>query len=431
LAFVIALSGLGWTECGNDYTRYCAPDAKKSAIVGWIFVATALPEIIMMVLGALTYSFLSTSSVWNGANPFEAFRNQHAVPSWLVAIFLIFAIVQLFGINSLDLYSSGVSMQAMGVRLKRYQAVVVDSVIAGLLTIYATFGSTFSIYMKEFVGVIIVWIAPWLGIFLTDWFLRKMKYVSADLQRTDADGGYYGQRGYNWNAISAFAIGMVAATTAYSKAPPVANFPFHWMTPLSNHYGAFYCNGTSAAGCGPAGWFGGADFSIWIGMGVAALVYLALEWLNHYVGVQTGKKQTPQAVVAAKAVAAGWMTVAAGVTILLGFGIALANPESTYLFDGLSMWVVMVAIGLGGVLIGTGAATVHAKSDRYRDLTTGLSVLTILWGVFLYGMGHQGHGLQALGSSVAFGYGAWAMIGAGIIGLLTRAYYPVGAQSEV
>ena len=26
LAFTIALSGLGWTECGNDYTRYCPPD---------------------------------------------------------------------------------------------------------------------------------------------------------------------------------------------------------------------------------------------------------------------------------------------------------------------------------------------------------------------------------------------------------------------
>ena len=27
LAFTITLSGLGWTECGNDYTRYCPPTA--------------------------------------------------------------------------------------------------------------------------------------------------------------------------------------------------------------------------------------------------------------------------------------------------------------------------------------------------------------------------------------------------------------------
>ena len=126
LAFVFALSGLGWTECGNDYTRYVPRDAKKSSIVGWIFLGTAIPEMLMMVLGALTFTFLSTSTIWNGANPFEAFHGQHFIPTWIVVIFLLLAIVQLFGINSLDLYSSGVSLQAMGLNLKRYQAVILS-----------------------------------------------------------------------------------------------------------------------------------------------------------------------------------------------------------------------------------------------------------------------------------------------------------------
>ncbi len=93
-------------------------------------LATALPEIAMMILGAATFTFLSSSAqstAWNGANPFEVLHIQHTIPSWVVVLFLIFAIVQLFGINSLDLYSSGVSLQAMGLRLKRYQAVVLDS----------------------------------------------------------------------------------------------------------------------------------------------------------------------------------------------------------------------------------------------------------------------------------------------------------------
>ena len=29
LAFTIALSGLGWTENGNDYSRYLRPDAPR------------------------------------------------------------------------------------------------------------------------------------------------------------------------------------------------------------------------------------------------------------------------------------------------------------------------------------------------------------------------------------------------------------------
>jgi cytosine/uracil/thiamine/allantoin permease len=132
-----------------------------------------------------------------------------------------------------------------------------------------------------------VWIAPWFGIFITDWILRRFRYNAAELQRTDADGLYYGHGGYNWNAIAAFVLGLVLATTAYSKQPPPINFPFHWMTPIANHFGASYCNGTAAAGCGPAGWFGGADFSVYIGIGVAALVYGLLELVTGYVRRQS------------------------------------------------------------------------------------------------------------------------------------------------
>ena len=277
LAFTIALSGLGWTECGNDYTRYLPRDAKKSAVVGWIFVGTALPEIVMMTLGALAFSFLSNSATWNSANPFQALYHQKGMPSWFVVIFLVFAIVQLFGINSLDLYSSGVSVQAMGIHLKRYQAVLMDSVIACALTIWATFGSTFSIYMKDFVGVIIVWISPWLGIYLVDWLLRGQRYHAGEMQKTTSDSIYWASGGYNINAFVAFVVGLVLSTTAYSKAPPPVNFPLHWMTPFSNHFGAFYCDGTAKANCGPAGWFGGADMSVFFGILSAALIYFVLE----------------------------------------------------------------------------------------------------------------------------------------------------------
>jgi len=280
LAFTIALSGLGWTECGNDYTRYLPRNASKGSIVGWMFVATAIPEILIMTLGAATFTFLSSSAEvgrWNGANPFEAMHVQHVLPSWMVVIFLVFAIVQLFGINSLDLYSSGVSLQALGLRLKRYQAVVLDSFIACGLTLWAEFQSTFSLYMKEFVGVIIVWIAPWFGILIMDWLLRRFRYNAAELQRTDRDGLYFtGSSGINWNGLVAFVVGLVCATTAFSKAPPPVNFPFHWMTPISNHYGAA-CAGKLVKGACTAGWYGGADFSCFAGIIIAAVVYLVLE----------------------------------------------------------------------------------------------------------------------------------------------------------
>ncbi|MGH8980907.1 MAG: cytosine permease, partial [Acidimicrobiales bacterium] len=84
LAFTITLSGLGWTECGNDYSRYCRPEAKKSSIVGWVFVSTAVPEIAVMLLGAAVYTFIKGVGVTG--TTFSALAHQTIIPSWFVVL---------------------------------------------------------------------------------------------------------------------------------------------------------------------------------------------------------------------------------------------------------------------------------------------------------------------------------------------------------
>jgi cytosine/uracil/thiamine/allantoin permease len=136
-----------------------------------------------------------------------------------------------------------------------------------------------------------VWIAPWLGIYLMDWIMRKYRYSASELQRDDKDGIYYvGKSGVNWNSIVAFVVGMVCATIAFSKAPPPVNFPFHWMTPISNHYGGA-CAGNLVHNVCTAGWYGGADFSVPTGIIVAALVYFVLEKVTGNVSRQVAKQQ--------------------------------------------------------------------------------------------------------------------------------------------
>ena len=258
LAFTIALSGLGWTECGNDYTRYCAPETSKKGIVGWVFLGTAVPEILIMTLGAAVGTFLV--SVGTQANAFIAFAHQSFIPPWFVVVFLIFSIIQLFAINSLDMYSSGVTLQAMGVKVKRDQAVLIDCVIALGVTMYAVFNTSFNTYLKDFVDVVIVWIAPWAAIFLVDWWMRRSRYVPAELQRTDRGGLYYRTAGIYWPAIIAQVVGMFAAISALS-----ATFSLpHWLNEVT-----FHTTGAHDFG---------ADFSVFMGMGVGGLLYLVLAW---------------------------------------------------------------------------------------------------------------------------------------------------------
>src|ERR1700689_3807959 len=257
LAFTIALSGLGWAECGNDYTRYCPTDTSKKALVGWVFLGTALPEILIMTLGAVVATFIV--GIGQGTGGFLPLAHQSAIPAWFVVVFMVFAALQPFAINSLDMYSSGVTLQAIGVPVKRYQAVIVDCVIALGVTMYAVFNSSFSTYLSDFVDVVIVWIAPCSAIFLVDWFLRRRRLVPLELLRTDKGGLYYRNGGVFWPAIIAQLVGMVAAISGLS-----ATFALpHWLNEVTYT--------TSPSGYG-------ADFSVFMGMGVGALVYLVLGW---------------------------------------------------------------------------------------------------------------------------------------------------------
>ncbi len=259
LAFTIALSGLGWTENGNDYTRYCPSDTSKKGIVGWVFLGTAVPQILIMTLGAVRRHLRpqDRDRVRAGSSPSPTRAPSR---SWFVVVFLLFAVVQLFGINSLDMYSSGVTLQAVGVPVKRYQAVLIDCAIALAVTMWAIFSSSFTQYLEDFVDIVIVWIAPWCAIFLVDWVLRRYRYVPSELQKTGRDSLYWRKGGINWAALVAQVLGMFAAISGLAAT-------FHlpdWLNLVTVHT-------RDAFG------FGG-DVSIFFGMGAAALVYVVLAW---------------------------------------------------------------------------------------------------------------------------------------------------------
>ena len=262
LAFTIALSGLGWAECGNDYTRYCPANTSKKGIVGWVFLGTAVPEILIMTLGAVVGTFVL--NIGTGAGGFLPFAHQSAIPSWFVVIFLLFAMVQLFGINSLDMYSSGVTMQAIGIPVKRYQAVLIDCVIALGVTMWAIFSGSFTEYLSDFVDLVIIWIAPWCAIFLVDWAMRRFTYVPSELQKTGRNSLYWRKGGIFWPAWIAQIIGMYAAISALYVNPTYYFRVPRWMNEVTDHTQDAYHYG--------------GDFSVFLGLGVAALVYLVLAW---------------------------------------------------------------------------------------------------------------------------------------------------------
>jgi purine-cytosine permease-like protein len=84
-------------------------------------------------------------------------------------------------LNAIDLYSSGVTLQAIGLRIGRWQAVALDGVVCtagGLVMVYS---GDFTTLLSNFLLFMVVWFAPWAAIFIVDLALRRGSYDSGAL----------------------------------------------------------------------------------------------------------------------------------------------------------------------------------------------------------------------------------------------------------
>jgi nucleobase:cation symporter-1, NCS1 family len=244
LALVIAAGGLGWTENGNDYSRYLPRTTNKRQIVIAVALGGAIPSALLEILGAAVATGVPTATNVTGLLAGYA--------GWFLWPFAIFAIVQLFAINTLDLYSSGVTLQSLIPKLHRLHCVAIDTVVCGAIAAYAVFSSHFFTLLSDFLLFIILWLGPWCAIFLVDSYLRRNRYDHDGLL-TEGSGRYFRNGGVHWPAIIAQLLGMGAAAT--------------WLNAYSPFVGYF-----AARHGGPIG----SDFSVFIGLVVGGLVYSVL-----------------------------------------------------------------------------------------------------------------------------------------------------------
>jgi purine-cytosine permease-like protein len=259
LVLIISTGGLGWSENGNDYSRYLPSNTPGRKTFWSAALGAAIPSILLEILGVLAYTI--------GGK--QVGITQLGIPqtfaSWFVTPFLIFAVIQLLAINTIDMYSSGVTLQALGVPLKRWGTVILDTVICAAVTGFVLFHNSFRADFTGFLLYTVVWIAPWFGILITDYLLRRRQYDAAALA-TGRGGVYWRTGGIHWPGVIAQVTGMVAALMWINAA---FDFP-SYTGPISNR-------------------LGGSDFSWGLGLVIGALVY----WLLAARGVRREAVSAP------------------------------------------------------------------------------------------------------------------------------------------
>lgn len=213
---IVAAAGLAYMQIPSDYTRYL-PSATAPRKIFWTVVASAGGAALSLsLLGA------ALASAGNlGEDPVGGLET--LVPSWLYLLFLLAVIGGSIGNCIITLYSAAFAVQTLGIPLRRYQASIVDGCIASFLIVYVLFiNEDFISTLNDFIVIVVIWIAPFGAIWVTDAVLRGHYYDARELH-AGRDGAYWGVGGVNPRGVIAFLAGAVAA--ALTMNAPVFQGP--------------------------------------------------------------------------------------------------------------------------------------------------------------------------------------------------------------
>jgi len=245
--------GIGYVNGGADYTRYLPKDSSGRGIVWWTTFGASLPQVILMIFGIFLTA--SNASLATTSNPIGALAKP--LPTWFLVPYMIAAAGGLIAATLVNMYSSGLSLMALGVRLPRYKTVLVDAALMVVGCTYMLFfASNFFGPLQGFLVTLGVPLAAWAAIFITDMILfRRKGYVERDFYRRE---GAYGAWGVP--ALAALIVGTVVGLGLVTSTTSA----FSWVGYLLGLFG------------GKTGAIGSSSIGILIAFVIGGIVYAGL-----------------------------------------------------------------------------------------------------------------------------------------------------------
>ncbi|MGY1553177.1 purine-cytosine permease family protein [Microbacterium sp. A588] len=203
LVMVMTGFGLGWINIAADWSRYQKRTASDGAIVAWNTIGGSIAPVILVIFGLLLAG--SDEDLFNAvqADPIGALAA--ILPIWVLIPFLLTAVLALVSGAVLGIYSSGLTLISLGIRIPRPSAAAIDGVILTIGTIIVVFFATdFLGPFQSFLITLGVPLASWAGILIADILRRKKAYDDEAL--FDANGRY---GAWDWTSIITMVVTSV------------------------------------------------------------------------------------------------------------------------------------------------------------------------------------------------------------------------------
>ena len=222
LVMVMTGFGLGWINIAADWSRYQRRDAKDSSIVFWNTIGGSVANVILVTFGLLLAASDPDLSEAIAADPVGALAT--ILPIWALIPFLLTAILALVSGAVLGIYSSGLTLLSLGIKIARPKAAAIDGLILTAGTIYVVFfADSFLAPFQSFLITLGVPLAAWAGILIADIFSRRAVY---DEDALFDKKGIYGAA--DWisvgTLIGATIVGWGFVINGYAEEAPWNNW---------------------------------------------------------------------------------------------------------------------------------------------------------------------------------------------------------------
>lgn len=245
-AAVIASNPLSFLFNGADWVRYLPSKTRGRTVYWHVFACSYLPSLALTMMGALSATLGDMSDPVAGLKPF--------MPAWLFIIYIIAVVGGSLANNVPTYYSSGLALQAIGLRVHRNVATGIDVVVSTVVSLYILFVQDFSSVLNDFIALLVLWVGPFGGVWICDGYMRRGNIdFHAIHTKAGQSGRYWGWNGLNLVGCIALLAGML--TAALTMMSPIYNGPV-------------------------AVALGGMDLSWLLGLPVSALVYFGLSRLT-------------------------------------------------------------------------------------------------------------------------------------------------------
>lgn len=235
---------LSWAIYVSDYSRYLPPNVGVRSTFWSTYIGTLLGGAWTMLLGAVAAAVNSKLDV---IPALQAFGNR--ILPGLGTTILIVSLPGLITISALNFYGGSLTLLSAldcfkkvdQKRVARLLALLLVAGIAFILTIAAS--QNFLTDFSAFLAILFYLFTPWTAVNLVDFYLVRHTHYS--IREIFNPRGIYGR--WNWRGLTAYGLGFAAMVPFWSTT---------WYT-------------------GPiASALGGVDLSVFVGLPVAAGVYL-------------------------------------------------------------------------------------------------------------------------------------------------------------